>query len=129
MPKGSRPAPAWSTDAGRSLESPAETTPAPSSSPPSPPSAPGRERSRKFTALLDAETDGRYGRLLEEVRTEVGPIATREDKDTGRVRSGYDVSRADLLRALLVVAEGNSNVRCEVYAQVREHHNRRDSTT
>ena len=36
-------------------------------------------RPRKFTALLDGDTDARYGRLLDQLRTDVGPVATRQD--------------------------------------------------
>ena len=75
---------------------------------------------RKFTAQLDADTDARYARVLDELRRVVGPIATRADRD--RMRSGYDVSRADLLRALLVVAEDDPTVLGDVAAAVRTHY-------
>jgi hypothetical protein len=119
MSRGMRPAAAWSTDAGRSLDVPTEP---PAAGPSSPPVV-ERERQRKFTALLDAEADARFGRLLEELRARVGPIATRSD-GSGRVRSGYDVSRADLLRALLAVAEDpdRSGVWEPLTQQVRHHY-------
>ncbi|MEJ2866104.1 hypothetical protein [Actinomycetospora flava] len=58
-----------------------------------------------------------YDRLLEDLRAEVGPIATRPDRD--RVRAGYDVSRVDLLRALLSVADGDASLRTAVADRVR----------
>lgn len=115
----SAPAGEWSTDAGRALDDPVTT-----SSSPVPPATRGggvRAWPRKFTALLDADTDARFGQLLAELRGQVGPVATRED-GSGRVRSGYDPSRADLLRALLVVAENSAEVRQAVYDQVRSHY-------
>ena len=78
-------------------------------------------RPRKFTALLDADTDARFGRLLAAVRESVGPVATRSDGNGG-TRAGYDVSRADLLRALLEVADGNKAVMADVQAKVRHHY-------
>lgn len=110
----------WSTHAGRPLDG---TTPpelaAPAPAPTKPPTEPpAQRRPRKFTALLDADTDARYGRLLADLVTTVGPIATRSD-GAGRLRSGYDPSRADLLRALLAVAEHDPAVRAAVHDQVR----------
>lgn len=78
-------------------------------------------RPRKFTALLDADTDARFGRLLERLRGEVGRIATREDGNGG-TRAGYEASRADLLRALLAVAETTPDVMTEVGKHVRSHY-------
>ena len=105
----STPGGAWGksglTKAGRSLDTP----------PPAP-------KPRKFTALLDAATDARYGRLLDALRQSVGPVATRSDGN-GRTRAGYDLSRADLLRALLEVADDpNSPVMAEVQAKVRRYY-------
>lgn len=107
----------FSTDAGRSLE-PVAVDPAPATVPASA-SAPARPR--KFTALLDADTDARYGRVLDVLRGSVGPVATRSDGN-GRTRAGYDVSRADLLRALLEVADRNPSVMTKVVTKVREHY-------
>lgn len=76
---------------------------------------------RKFTALLDADTDARYGRLLDTLRAELGPVATRSDGN-GRTRAGYDLSRADLLRALLEVAEGEPGVMRSVGRAARSHY-------
>lgn len=78
-------------------------------------------RPRKFTALIDATTDSRFGYLLMKLREEAGPIATREDGN-GRTRTGYDLSRADLLRALLAVAEADPAVMRQVFEQVRDHY-------
>lgn len=78
-------------------------------------------RPRKFTALLDADTDARYGRLLEQLRATVGAVATRQDGN-GRARAGYDLSRADLLRALLLVAEDDPSVMADVAAKVQHHY-------
>ncbi|MCD2191686.1 hypothetical protein [Actinomycetospora soli] len=110
----------FSTDAGRSLAAaePAAAAPVPASA-----QAPAAEqpKPRKFTALIDAETDARYGRLLDQLRTAVGPIATRPD-GSGRSRAGYDLSRADLLRALLAAAEDDPSVMTEVAAKARHHY-------
>ena len=78
-------------------------------------------RPRKFTALLDDDSDARFGRLLERLRGEVGRVATRVDGNGG-TRAGYDASRADLLRGLLAVAEANPAVMSEVCEQVRGHY-------
>ena len=78
-------------------------------------------RPRKFTALLHEDADARYGRLLEQLRQEVGRIATREDGNGG-TRAGYHPSRADLLRGLLAVAEEDPSVMTAVCAQVRSHY-------
>lgn len=124
MPRGMQRAKAgeWSTDAGRALEQPAPTVPAPA------PVTEAKAKPRKFTALLDADTDARFGQLLTALRETVGPVATRED-GSGRVRAGYDCSRADLLRALLVVAEDDPTVSAAVFAQVRAHYHRPDAAT
>lgn len=155
MPRGmQRAKPAeWSTDAGRAIED----TPEPRSPDPvvdaaskiaadrkgrqaefsrraadrvkvrGGQSGPEPERPRKFTALLDADTDARFGRVLADLRNAVGRIATRED-GAGHVRAGYDLSRADLLRALLVVAEDDPTVGAAVFEQVRNHY-RPDTAT
>ncbi len=76
---------------------------------------------RKFTALLDEATDARYGRLLTRLRGEAGRVATREDGH-GAVRGGYDLSRADLLRALLEVAEDDDTLISALAEKVRAHY-------
>lgn len=109
---------AWNAAAGRSPnpeENPTSATSAPR------PSVDAKAKPRKFTALLDADTDARFGQLLADVRGQVGAVATRTDGH-GRTRAGYDPSRADLLRALLVVAENDPAVRVAVYDQIRSHY-------
>ncbi|MCD2191657.1 hypothetical protein [Actinomycetospora soli] len=116
----------WTTTSAPTVEPVPAPTPAepaaPTSTPaPAPaPASPAQRRSVAFTARLDPETDARFGRLLEEARTVVGPIATRADR--GRVRSGYDVSRADLLRALLAVLEDDAAVGNAVHDHLRKHY-------
>jgi hypothetical protein len=115
-PRGIRRSePAWSTDAGRPVEHGFVEEPERPSAP-----AEVRTRVRKFTAQLDVDSADRFARLLAEVQAEVGPIATRVDGD--RVRRGYDVSRADVLRSLLAVAEADPAVMAAVCAKVREQH-------
>lgn len=92
------------------------------------PATENKAKPRKFTALLDGDTDARFGRLLADLRSTVGAIATREDGN-GRTRAGYDPSRADLLRALLVVAEEDPRVGAAVFDQVKAHYHRPDTST
>lgn len=95
---------------------PLATVPAPAQ-----PAPTEQVRPRKFTALLDTATDARYGRLLDALRTAAGPVATRSDGN-GRSRAGYDLSRADLLRALLEVAEEDPTVMTEAVAKAQRHY-------
>lgn len=126
----SGPSADWSTDAGRSLE-PVPPQPA---SPKTYRVTDATERPahtrvtasetgkpRKFTALVDADTDARFGRLLDQLRASAGPVATRPDGN-GRTRGGYDLSRADLLRSLLAVAEDDPQVMRAVEAAARAHY-------
>ncbi len=112
-------------DAGPAIVDERDPTHAAAPAPAPAPAAPGDSaaptRPRKFTALLDADTDARYGRLLDQLRSVVGPVATRQDGN-GRSRAGYDPSRADLLRALLLVAEADPSVLADVAAKVRHHY-------
>ena len=125
--RSSKAAAAWSTgvtNAGQSTEAPpADPSPAPLATVPAPAPAPATERvkARKFTALLDAETDARYSRLLDQLRDLVGSVATRQDGN-GRARAGYDLSRADLLRGLLAAADDDPSVMREVAEKVRHHY-------
>lgn len=83
--------------------------------------AEGQPRPRKFTALIDATTDSRFGYLLMKLREEAGPIATRDDGN-GHLRGGYDLSRADLLRGLLAAADNSAAVREAAFEMVRRHY-------
>lgn len=116
-PRPSRKASDANAGPGPVREAPVVAVPASAPTPASEPTV----KPRKFTALLDAETDSRYGRLLDALRESAGPVATRADGN-GRTRAGYDLSRADLLRALLQVADEDPTVMTEVAAKVRSHY-------
>lgn len=118
----------WSTDAGRALDAGQSVTPPAPTPAPAPRAVPVPEqRTVKFTATLDGSTDALFTRLTGELVAEVGRIATRTDRE--RVRTGYAPSRADLLRALLEVADDDPTVMTAVCAQVQNRYRRTDSLT
>lgn len=76
---------------------------------------------RKFTLLIDEATDERFARLLTQLQADAGRVATREN-GSGHIRSGFPLSRADLLRALLEVAETNPDVMPAAAAAITAHY-------
>lgn len=79
--------------------------------PPEPPTS-------KFTVNLDLDTDGRFERLTHDVGQAVGRLPSH--------RGLRYPSRADVLRALLLVAEQDARVRHAVQAEVRAEGVRRN---
>jgi hypothetical protein len=62
-----------------------------------------------------------YGRVLAALREKAGPIGTRPS-GYGVTRAGYELSRADLLRALLAAAEADPAVLDAAVVEAKRHY-------